>query len=100
MHDYVEGVIGRRIEADELVPDPKCRQHQRVIDCARAGPDFLQPEGPNNARILGQVRFIIPDESSIEDRGVGDENKCNEKEAPKPISLEEKRHEFPQIHTD
>ena len=69
---------------------PEGRQHERIIDCPRAGPDFLQPKRADYAWILGQMRFIVPNKSSMEDRRVRDENKCNEEKSPKPISPRKK----------
>jgi len=56
---------------------PKSREHQRIIDGSRAGPDFLQPERADYAWILGQMRLIVPDKSGTEDRSVRDENQCD-----------------------
>ena len=56
---------------------PEGRQHERIIDRSRAGPDFLQPKRADYAWILGQMRFIVPNKSSMEDRRVRDENERN-----------------------
>src|SRR4029453_13391106 len=56
---------------------PKSCEHQWVIDCSRGGPDFLQSQRTNNAGILGQMRFIVPDESGIEDPGICEENETD-----------------------
>jgi hypothetical protein len=53
---------------------PEGRQDERIIDRPSAGPDFLQPERADYAWVLGQMRFIVPNESSMEDRRVRDEN--------------------------
>jgi len=53
----------------------------------RGGPDFLEPEWADYARILSQMRFIVPNESSMENSGVRGKNKYNEENCPKPGSL-------------
>ena len=45
---------------------PKGRQYKRIIDCLRAGPDFLQAQRPDHARIVRQMRFIVPNEARPE----------------------------------
>ena len=64
-------------KADELVQSPKSREHQRVIDRPRTGPNFFQSQRTNNARVLSQVRFVVPNEAGIKDLDVGDENEGN-----------------------
>ena len=56
---------------------PKGRQHERIIDRLRRGPDFLQAQWADDARILRQMRFIIPDEARPEYLGVRDENESD-----------------------
>ncbi len=87
MHKHVENVVGYGIYADKLVQSPKGSKHQRVIDRPRAGPDFLQSERANNARILGQMRFIIPNEAGVEDAGICYKNQSDQKEPTKPVPL-------------
>jgi len=70
-------VIWQGIQTNKLVQRPEGRQDKRIIDRARAGPDFLQPERSDYAWILRHVRFIIPDKSGMEDRRVRDENKSD-----------------------
>jgi hypothetical protein len=53
---------------------PKRRQNERIIDRLGRGPDFLQAEWANNARILGQMRFIIPTEVRPKNLSVRNEN--------------------------
>ncbi len=67
-------MIWQRIQPGDVVQNPKRGQHERVIDCLRAGPDFLQPERADDAWIPGQVRFIVPNEAGMEDRRVRNEN--------------------------
>jgi hypothetical protein len=52
----------------------------------RTGPDFLKAQRTNHARIPRQMRFIIPNKSSSEYLGIGDENERNENQRPKPVS--------------
>jgi hypothetical protein len=59
------------------VQGPKGRQNERVIDGLRRGPDFLQAEGANDARILRQMRFIIPNEGCPKNLSVRNENKSD-----------------------
>ena len=74
MEQRVQQVIREGMQADELVQRPEGRQHERIIDRSRGGPDFLKPKWADYARILDQMRFIVPNESSIENRRVCDEN--------------------------
>jgi len=83
-------VIREGNQADELMQCPKGCQDERIIDCSRAGPDFLQPERADYAWIPGQMRFIVPNESSIENSGVRGNNKYNQENCPNPISPPEK----------
>ena len=53
---------------------PEGREHERIIDGLRAGPDFLQAERPDHARIARQMRFIVPNEASAKYLGVRREN--------------------------
>jgi hypothetical protein len=53
---------------------PKRRQNERIIDRLRRGPDFLQAEWADDARIPRQMRFIIPDEVRPKNLGVRNEN--------------------------
>jgi hypothetical protein len=43
----------------------------------RRGPDFFQAERANNARILRQMRFIIPNEGRPKNLSVRNENKSD-----------------------
>jgi len=56
------------------VQRPEGRQHERIINRSRAGPDFLQPQRADYAWILGQMRLIVPDKSGTENRCVRAEN--------------------------
>ena len=67
------------MQADELVQRPEGRQHERIIDCSRAGPYFLQPKRADYARILSQMRFIVPNKSGMEHWDVRDKNKRDKK---------------------
>ena len=77
MQQNVESVVRQRIQLCKLVQGPKGRQNERVIDGLRRGPDFLQAEWANNARILRQMRFIIPNEGRPKNLSVRNENKSN-----------------------
>ena len=80
---------------------PEDRQHQRIIDGLRAGPDFLQTERPDHAGIARQMRFIVPNEAGVEHLGVHDENESKQKQRPKPFSLSKRsNHEWTLIHTN
>jgi hypothetical protein len=79
-------MIWQRIQPDDVVQNPKRGQNERVIDCLRAGPDFLEAKRTNHARILRQMRFIIPNKSGSEYLGISDENERNENQRPKPVS--------------
>ena len=65
---------------------PKRRQNERIIDRLRGGPDVLEPEWADYARILSQMRFIVPKESSMENSDVRGKNKYNQENRPKPGS--------------
>ena len=54
---------------------PERRQYKRIIDGLRRGPDFLEAQWTDDARIPRQMGFIIPDEARPEYLGVRDENK-------------------------
>ena len=69
---------------------PESGKHQRVIDRPRAGPDFFQSERPNDARVLGQMRFIIPNESGSKNTSVGDKNESDQQNCPNPGLLPER----------
>jgi hypothetical protein len=56
---------------------PKRRQNERIIDRLRRGPDFLQGERANDASILGQMRFIIPNEVRPKNLSVRSENESD-----------------------
>ena len=56
---------------------PKGGQDERIIDGLRRGPDFLEAQWTDNARILRQMRFIIPDEARPKYLGVRDENESD-----------------------
>jgi hypothetical protein len=56
---------------------PKRRQNERIIDRLRRGPDFLQAEWSNDARILDQMRFIIPNEVRPKNLSVRNENESD-----------------------
>ena len=76
-----------KVKADELVQSPKSRKHQRVVDCPPAGPNFFQSQRTNNARVLSQMRFVVPNEAGIKDLDVGNANETNQNKHPKPVSL-------------
>ena len=69
---------------------PEARQHKWVIDSARARPDLFQSERTDNAGILRQMRFVVPDEAGGKDSCVCCKNEGNQKERPQPLSLEER----------
>jgi hypothetical protein len=56
---------------------PKRRQNERIIDRLRRGPDFLQAEWADDARILCQMRFIIPNEVRPKNLSVRNENESD-----------------------
>jgi hypothetical protein len=59
------------------VQRPKRRQNERIIDRLRRRPDFLQAEWANDARILDQMRFIIPNEVRPKNLSVRNENESD-----------------------
>jgi hypothetical protein len=79
-------MIWQRIQPDDVVQNPKRGQNERVIDCLRAGPDFLKAQRTHHARIPRQMRLIIPNKSGSEYLGIGDENERNQNQRPKPVS--------------
>ena len=56
---------------------PKGSQNKRIIDRLRRGPGFLQAEWADDARILRQMRFIIPDEARPKNLRVRNENESD-----------------------
>jgi hypothetical protein len=79
-------MIWQRIQPYEVVQNPKRGQHKWIINCMRAGPDFLKAERTDHARIPRQMRFIVPNKSGSEYLGVSDDNERNENQRPKPVS--------------
>ena len=77
MQQNVESVVRQRIQPYKLVQGPKRRQNERIIDRLRRGPDFLQAEWANDARILGQMRFVIPNEVRSENLRIRSENESD-----------------------
>src|SRR5437667_7817692 len=69
---------------------PESRQYQWVINSPRACPDPVPSERTNNARILRQMRFIVPDEAGITNACVCSKNEGNQRKRPQPLSLEER----------
>ena len=63
----IQRMIRKRIQTDEFVQRPKRCQNQRVIDGARARPDFGEAEWPDNHRILRQMLLIVPDITGVTD---------------------------------
>ena len=63
-------MIWQRIQPGDVVQNPKRGQHERVIDGSRARPDLFKSERTNNAGILRQMRFVVPDEAGVKDSGV------------------------------
>ena len=79
-------MIWQRIQPDDVVQNPKRGQNEWVIDRLRAGPDFLEAQRTDHARIPREMRFVIPNKSGSEYLGIRDENERNENQRPKPVS--------------
>ena len=57
-----------------MMKNPERRKDEGVINCARACPDVGQAKRSNDAGILRQMRFIVPDESGSANAHVGQED--------------------------
>src|SRR5438093_1258667 len=60
------------IQTDQLVQNPKGREHERIIKCLGGAPHAAEPKWPDNARVSGQVRIIVPNEPSVPNREVSE----------------------------
>ena len=58
----------------DLCSAQKVVSTKRIIDGLRAGPDFLQAQWADHARIARQMRFIVPNKAGAEDLVICDEN--------------------------
>lgn len=74
MQKHIQKVVWPGRKTGELVQGPKSRKHERVVHCPSAGPDFLKSQGANDAGILGEMRFVVPNEAVVQDARVCDEN--------------------------
>lgn len=54
--------------------NPKIGEDERIISRGRRCPDPFKPNRTDNARVLGQVRVVIPNESGVPDLLI-----CNDK---------------------
>ena len=70
IHRHVQQMIRERIQTDDFVESPEERDGQRIINCPRGRPNFFESERSNNARILGQVIGVVPDESDSQSKGL------------------------------
>src|SRR5947209_3850751 len=57
-----------------MMKNPERRKDKRVINRARACPDVGQAKRSDDAGILRQMRFIVPNETGIANARVGQEN--------------------------
>jgi hypothetical protein len=57
-----------------MMKDPERRKDKRVINCTRACPDIGQAKGADDAGILRQMGFVVPNETGIANARVGEEN--------------------------
>ena len=71
----VQHMVRQRIQPPERVSEPEGGEDERVVNCPAGRPDFLEAERPDDALVRRQVRVIIPDETRVPDRQVGDENR-------------------------
>ena len=57
-----------------MMKNPERRKDKRVINRARACPDVGQAKRSDDAGILRQMRFIVPNETGSAHARVGQEN--------------------------
>src|SRR6266568_5023856 len=63
-----------------MMKNPERRKDEGVINCARACPDVAQAERSDDAGILRQMRFIVPDKPGSANAHVGQEDQEQEQD--------------------
>src|SRR6266513_2186322 len=63
-----------------MMKNPERREDKRVINCARACPDVGQAKRSDDAGILRQMQFIVPNETGSAHARVGQKNQKHEQD--------------------
>src|SRR5205085_8428119 len=64
--ENIEEMIWKRVKTDEFVEKPKGGQDERIIISVARRPNFLETERADDARVVRQVRIIVPNEAGTE----------------------------------
>ena len=80
MIQHVQEMIRQRIQTGDSMNNPECGKDKRVVDGLCASPNIGKMKWPDNDRILGKMRFVVPNKPGVPDASVADEDERDQRD--------------------